>query len=89
MTIRIAHRSPGIALRSAARPAHHLGEVVLESGGRDAAMRRGDARIGIQPRIGHDTVDQIIDDGRDVMDAAKAIVERGLVRARAPGRVPS
>ncbi len=75
--MRIAHRSPGIALRSAGRPAHHLGDVVLESGGRDAVMRLVDARVGVQPRIGHDTVDQVIDDGRDVIGAAKAIVERG------------
>ncbi len=34
-----------------------------------------DARIGIEPGIDHQSVDEVIDHGGDVVDAAEAIVE--------------
>lgn len=34
--------------------------------------------IGIQSRIYHDSVDEVVDDRGDAIDATKSIVERGL-----------
>ena len=34
--------------------------------------------IGIQSRIDHDSVDQVVYDGSDAVDTAKSIVKRGL-----------
>jgi hypothetical protein len=32
-------------------------------------------RVGIQPCVGHDPVDEVIDDGSDVVHASEPIVE--------------
>jgi hypothetical protein len=42
-------------------------------------MRLVDQRIGVEPGIAHDPIDQIVDHGRDAVDAAEATIERGQI----------
>jgi len=41
-------------------------------------MRFIDLGIGIQPRVVHDAVDKVIDDGGNRIDASKPVIKRFL-----------
>src|SRR4030095_1823099 len=45
-----------------------------------AMMRFIDLGIGVQPRVVHDAVDKVIDDGSNRIDAPKPVIERFLGR---------
>src|SRR5215467_1885580 len=60
MAMRVRHRFPCIFLRTARSPADHLGDQVLESRRRHAMVRFVHQRVGIQSRVHHDSVDEII-----------------------------
>src|SRR5438093_6369925 len=72
----IAHGPAGILLRATRGPGEHFSHQELEPGWRHAMVRFVHARIRVQARVDHDAVDQVVDDGRDVIDAAQPIVER-------------
>src|SRR5262249_36622223 len=42
-------------------------------------MRFVDQGIGVEPRIGHHTVDEIVYDGRDAVDTAEPLVKVGQI----------
>src|SRR5277367_1993797 len=74
----ISHRSASVFLRTAGSPANHFGHQVLESGGRHTMVSFVHLRIGIQSRIDHDAVDEVVYDGSNAIHATKSVVERGL-----------
>src|SRR5258706_3079716 len=76
MPVRVAHRTTGIFLRAAGRPAGHLGYQIFEARWRHTMMRFINAWIGVQSRIAHDPIYQVVHDSRDVIHAAQPIVER-------------
>ena len=75
LAVRVDHRAPRVRLRPARRPAHHLGDVVLESLGRDAVVRLVDSRVRIQPRVDHDSVDEVVYDDGDRVGTPEPLVQ--------------
>jgi hypothetical protein len=69
MDMRVPHRTTGIPLWPPCGPAHHLGHEVLEPRSGQPMMRLIDLWFGVQPRIVLDTVNQVIDDGGNRIDA--------------------
>jgi hypothetical protein len=65
-----------VGLRAARRPANLLGDVVLETLGRDAVVRLVDSRVRVQPRVDHDPIDEVVDDDGDGVDASQPLVQR-------------
>jgi hypothetical protein len=51
----------------------------LKPGGRHAVVRLVDQRIGVEPRVAHHPVDEVVDHGRDTVHAAEASVQRRAV----------
>jgi hypothetical protein len=78
MAVRISHRATRVVLWPTGGLAKQLGDEVFESRSRYSVMGLIYARVRIEPRIGHDPVDQVIDDGSDVVNAAKSIIQRWL-----------
>src|SRR2546430_1788797 len=76
--VRLAHRAPSIFLRSAARPAHHLSNEIFEARWRDFMVGFVHGWVGVQPRVSHDAVNEIVNDAGDAVNSAESIVERGL-----------
>src|SRR5262245_35171553 len=76
MCVRILHRLATVLLRPARRPADHFGDQVLESGRRHFVMRLVHLGIGVQFRILHDPVDEVIDHRGDGINTAETFVER-------------
>src|SRR5437763_5824187 len=72
----IAHGPAGVLLRATRGPGEHFSHQELEPGWRHAMVRFVHARIRVQAGVDHDVVDQVVDDGRDVIDDAQPIVER-------------
>jgi hypothetical protein len=72
----IPHGTPAILLGTPSRPADQFGDEVLEPSPGHPMMRFIDLRIGVQPRIVHDAVNQVIDDGSNRIDAPKPVIER-------------
>src|SRR5205814_7241331 len=56
-------------------PAQHLGNQVFEACRRYLVVRVIDQGIGIEPRIGHHAVDEVVHDGRDAVDTAEPLVK--------------
>jgi hypothetical protein len=54
--------------------AKHLGDEIFESRRRDPVMGLIDAGVRIQSRVHHDLIDQVVNDRRDIVDAAKSII---------------
>ncbi len=71
------HRAARVPLRPPARFADLFRHQVLEPRRQHAVMRLIDARIRVQPVVNHDPVDEIVDDGGNVVDAAESLIERG------------
>jgi hypothetical protein len=44
----------------------------------DAVVRLVDPRVGVQHGVGHDPVDEVVDDGGDCIDPAETVIEHGL-----------
>ena len=75
LAVGVDHRAPRVGLRPARRPAHHLGDVILESLGRDAVVRLVDSRVCIQPRVDHDPVDKVVHDDGDRVGTSEPLVK--------------
>src|SRR5207302_4718585 len=60
-------------------PAQHLGNQVFEACRRYFVVRVVDQGIGVEPRIGHHAVDEVIYDGRDAVDTAEPLVKVGRI----------
>src|SRR5215212_9614445 len=73
--MRVAHRTSRICLGAARGLTEHLRDVILEPCWRYSMVGFVHTRVGIQPWVGHDPVDEVIDDGSDVVDASEPIVE--------------
>src|SRR5215208_6070237 len=73
--MRVAHRTSRICLRAASGLTEHLRDVILETCWRYPMVGFVHTRVGIQPCVGHDPVDEVIDDGSDVVHASEPIVE--------------
>src|SRR5437660_12831464 len=52
---------------------HSIGNQVFEACWRYLVVRLVDQGIGVEPRIGHQAVDEVIYDGRDAVAAAEAL----------------
>jgi hypothetical protein len=59
-------------------------------------MRLVDQRIGVEPRVVHHSIDEVVHHGRDAVDAAEASVQRRLIlrllslsHRRTPGFISS
>src|SRR5271166_598746 len=76
LAVRVEHRAPRVGLRAARRPANLLGDVVLETLGRDAVVRLVDSRVRVQPRVDHDPIDEVVDDDGDGVHASQPLVQR-------------
>src|SRR6266568_2060073 len=76
--MRFCHRLARVFLWPACSPADHLGHQVLESRWRHAMVRFVHQGIGIQSRVAHDSVDQVVYYGSNAIDATKSVVEGGL-----------
>jgi len=68
MFVIISHRSTGIVLRPTGRRADHFCYKVLESRGLHAMMGFINSWVGIQTRVDHDPVDEVIHDGGDIIN---------------------
>ena len=73
--VRFAHGASGIFLRAAARPANHFGDEILEAGRWNLVMRFVHKWVGIEPRISHDAVNEIVNDARNAINSAEAFVK--------------
>jgi hypothetical protein len=58
--------STRVVLWTSGRVGEHLRHEVLEPRRQHAVVRLIDARIGVQPVVDHDPVDEVVDDGGDV-----------------------
>src|SRR5262249_7480036 len=68
--VRALHVLAGVFLRTSGGPAQHLGNQVLEACRRHFVVRLVDQGIGVEPRVGHHAVDEVVYDGRDAVDTA-------------------
>src|SRR5258707_7160335 len=68
-----------VFLRTSGGPAQHLGNQVFEACRRHLVVRVVDQGIGIEPRIGHHAVDEVVHDGRDAVDTAEPLVKVGRI----------
>src|SRR5229473_5168086 len=73
--VRALHVLAGVFLRTSGGPAQHLGNQVFESCRRYLVVRVVDQGIGVEPRIGHHAVDEVVYDGRDAVDTAEPLVK--------------
>ena len=76
VALRIAREPSGVLLGPARGLADHLGDEELEACRGDPMVRLVHGRILVQPGIGHDPVDEVVDHRGDVVDAADAVVQR-------------
>jgi len=76
--MRVAHGAPRVFLRATGRPANHFGDVILEAGWRHLVVGFVHGGVCIEAGVGHDAVDEFIDDRGDAERAAEALVETGL-----------
>src|ERR1700716_2975641 len=77
--VRALHVLAGVFLRTSGGPAQHLGNKVFEACRRYLVVRVIDQGIGIEPRIGHHAVDEVVHDGRDAVDTAEPLVKVGRI----------
>src|SRR5947199_6661813 len=79
--VRALHVLAGVFLRTYSGPAQHLGNQVFEACRRYLVVRLVDQGIGVEPRIGHHAVDQVVYDGRDAIDTAEPLIKvAGILR---------
>src|SRR5713101_1699759 len=78
MGMRVRHRLTCVFLRATCSPANHLRDQVLEARRRYAMVRFVYQGIGIQSRVYHDSVNEVVHHGSDAIHATKSVVERGL-----------
>ncbi len=78
MLVRISHRSTGILLRSTGRRADHFYYKVPESRGCHSMMGVIHSWVGIQTRVDHDPVDDLIHDGRDIINTPQPLIKTWL-----------
>ena len=78
--MRIRHGLTCVFLRPACSPADHLGHQVLESRRRNAMVGFVHLRVGVQSRVYHDSVDEVIHHGGDAIDTPKSVVKREFFR---------
>src|SRR5713226_3370276 len=76
--MRVRHRPASVFLWAARSPADHLSHQVLESRRWHAMMRFVYQGIGIQSRVCHDSVDEIVYDCRNAIHATESVVEEGF-----------
>src|SRR5579872_1743228 len=69
------HRTSRVLLRAARGPADLLGDQILEPRARHAVMGFVYLGIGIQSRVVHDTIDKVIDDSRNRINASEPFVK--------------
>src|SRR5258708_5084874 len=79
MPVRALHVLAGVFLRTSGGPAQHLGNKVFEACRRYLVVRVVDQGIGVEPRVGHHTVDEVVYDGRDAVDTAEPLVKVGRI----------
>src|SRR5258705_6396560 len=77
MPVRALHVLAGVFLRTSGGAAQHLGNQVFEACRRYLVVRVVDQGIGVEPRVGHHTVDEVVYDGRDAVDTAEPLVKVG------------
>ena len=77
--MRTLHVLAGVFLRTSGGPAQHLGNQVFEACRRYLVVRVVDQGIGVEPRIGHHAVDEVVYDGRDAVDTAEPLVKVGQI----------
>ena len=77
--VRALHVLAGVLLRTSGGPAQHLGNKVFEACRRYLVVRVVDQGIGVEPRVGHHTVDEVVYDGRDAVDTAEPLVKVGRI----------
>src|SRR6266403_1532992 len=77
--VRALHVLAGVFLRTSGGPAQHLGNQVFEACRRYLVVRVVDQGIGVEPRGGHHTVDEVVYDGRNAVDTAEPLVKVGRV----------
>ena len=84
-----ASHSPGVMRRcrcelSMSLPVYFCGppaaqHQVFKACRRYLVVRVVDQRIGVEPRIGHHAVDEVVYDGRDAVDTAEPLVKVGRI----------
>ena len=79
VTMRVGHRASGVFLWAARRHPDHLGNQIFETGWRNLVVRFVHGRVGVQARISHDAIDEIIDHRRDAINPAETLVEGRLI----------
>src|SRR5258707_7687104 len=79
MPVRALHVLAGVFLRASGGPAQHLGNQVFEACRRYLVVRVVDQGIGVEPRIGHHAVDEVVYDGCDAVDTAEPLVKAGRI----------
>src|SRR5207245_4211378 len=77
--MRALHVLTGVSLRTSSGPGQHLGNQVFEACRRYLVVRVVDQGIGVEPRIGHHAVDEVVYDGRDAVDTAEPLVKVGRI----------
>ncbi len=71
----IPHGAPAVALGSAGRLANLLGNQIFEASPGNAVVSLIDERIGIESRVVHDAVDEIVHDCGNGIDATETLVK--------------
>src|SRR5437868_3265527 len=66
--VRALHVLAGVFLRTSGGPAQHLGNQIFEACRRYLVVRIVDQEIGVEPRVGHYAIDEVVYDGRDAVD---------------------
>src|SRR5258705_5633896 len=77
--VRALHVLAGAFLRTSGSPAQHLGNQVFEACRRYLVVRVVDQGIGVEPGVGHHTVDEAVYDGRNAVDTAEPLVKVGRI----------
>src|SRR6266436_10110887 len=77
--MRALHVLAGVFLRTSGGAAQHLGNQVFEACRRYLVVRVVDQGIGVEPRIGHRAVDEVVYDGRDAVDTSEPLVKVGRI----------
>src|SRR5438552_5923268 len=77
--VRALHVLAGVFLRTSGGPAQHLGNQVFKALRRYLVVRVVDQGIGVEPRISHHAVDEVVYDGRDAVDTAEPLIKAGRI----------
>ena len=69
----IVHRFAGVFLGTTRCPANHLGYQVFEASAGNTVMGFVDFRVGVETRVVHDTIDEVVDHGGNRVDAPPGV----------------